>query len=159
MELEKLREIGLFGGLEDEVLLRFAGNLPEVQLGAGSVVFSEGETGRALYVLLSGEVEILRNAREGHEVRVARLGPGAWFGEMSVLDVLPRASTARVVDEARLMKIGASDLRGLYAQDPKAYAMLVLNVARELSRRLRVADLVLTNIYVDAAAYTQPRSA
>jgi CRP/FNR family cyclic AMP-dependent transcriptional regulator len=158
MELEELRKIGLFGGLEDEALLGFAGHLPEEVLEPGAVVFREGDCGRALYVILSGEVEILRNAREDHQVRVARLGPGAWFGEMSLLDVMPRASTARVVDEAKLMKIAASDLRALYTQDPRAYAMLVLNVARELSRRLRVADLVLTNIYVDAEAYTKPRA-
>mgnify|MGYP001546449020 CR=1 FL=1 len=90
---ERLREIGLFGGLSDDVLTNFVGALEIVELTPGSVVFREGEMGRDMFVVLGGEMEVLKHSKRQHEARVAILGPGDWFGEMSILDVLPRSAT------------------------------------------------------------------
>jgi CRP/FNR family transcriptional regulator, cyclic AMP receptor protein len=143
---ERLREIGLFGGLAEEVLEGFIAPLGLVALPAGSVVFHEGESGREMFVILDGEVEVLRHSKRGHETRVALLGPGDWFGEMSILDVLPRSATTRVVAPAQLIRLSAQDLDALYRKDMRAYALLVLNIAREISRRLRVADGLLADL-------------
>ncbi len=144
--LERFREIGLFGGLSDEILETFVANLPVMEVPAGETVFKEGESGRELFVLLDGEVEILRHSKRGHETRVAMLGPGDWFGEMSVLDVLPRSATTRAVSPSRLLRFTAHDLDALYRRDLRAYSLLVLNIAREMSRRLRVADGLLAEV-------------
>jgi len=74
------------------------------------------------------------------------LGPGDWFGEMSVLDVLPRSATTRAVSPSRLLRFTAHDLDALYRRDLRAYSLLVLNIAREMSRRLRVADGLLAEV-------------
>jgi CRP/FNR family cyclic AMP-dependent transcriptional regulator len=144
--LERFREIGLFGGLSDEILETFVAALPVIEVAPGQNVFKEGETGRELFVLLEGEVEILRCSKRGHETRVAMLGPGDWFGEMSVLDVLPRSATTRAVAPSRLLRFTAHDLDALYRRDLRAYSLLVLNIAREMSRRLRVADGLLAEV-------------
>lgn len=144
--IEKLREIGLFGGLDDEVLEGIIRTLTILDVDSGSVVFHEGDSGREMFVLLNGEVEVLRRSKRGHETRVALLGPGDWFGEMSILDVLPRSATARVVAPARLLRLTAHELDALYRRDLRSYSLLVLNIAREMSRRLRVADGLLAQL-------------
>jgi CRP-like cAMP-binding protein len=144
--LDRVREIGLFGGLGDEVLRSFVGSLDVSELPSGEVVFREGDNGRELYVILDGEVEVLRRSKRGHETRVAILGPGDWFGEMSVLDVLPRSATTRVLAPSHLLRLTAHDLDALYRRDLRSYALVVLNIAREMSRRLRVADGLLAEV-------------
>ena len=142
----RLRDIGLFGGLDDDILETFVANLARLELASGADVFHEGEAGRDLFVILDGEVEVLRRSKRGHETRVALLGPGDWFGEMSILDVLPRSATMRVVAPAQLLRFSAQDLDTLYRRDVRAYSLLVLNIAREISRRLRVADGLLAEL-------------
>ena len=142
----RLREIGLFGGLGDDTLEMFITILERVELASGTDVFHEGEAGRDLFVILDGEVEVLRRSKRGHETRVALLGPGDWFGEMSILDVLPRSATMRVVAPSQLLRFSAHDLDTLYRRDVRAYSLLVLNIAREISRRLRVADGLLAEL-------------
>jgi CRP-like cAMP-binding protein len=144
--LDRVRDIGLFGGLGDDVLRTFVSSLEVNELPSGAVVFREGESGRELYVILDGEVEVLRKSKRGHETRVAILGPGDWFGEMSVLDVLPRSASTRVLAPTHLLRLTAHDLDALYRRDMRSYALVVLNIARELSRRLRVADGLLADV-------------
>jgi CRP-like cAMP-binding protein len=159
-DLLRLRDVGLFGGLDIEVLKGFVGGLTITTMAPGTVLFKEGDTGREMFVLIDGEVEVLRRSRRGHETPVAVLGPGDWFGEMSILDVLPRSATTRVVAPARLLRICAQDLDALYRKDLRSYSLLVLNVARELSRRLRVADGLVAEVVTTVAdEYMRPHQA
>lgn len=144
--IARLTEVGLFGGLDKDVLKPFVDGLEVAEMSAGSTVFKEGDNGREMFLILGGEVEVLRKSKRGHETRVAILGPGDWFGEMSILDVLPRSATTRVLAPAELLRLGAHDLDALYRRDLKAYSLLVLNIAREMSRRLRVADGLLADM-------------
>jgi len=154
---ERLREIGLFGGLGDEVLEDLSGSLDMIELPPGSVVFREGDSGREMFILLDGEMEVLKQSKRKHETRVAVLGPGDWFGEMSILDVLPRSATVRAVAPSRLLRLTAHDLDSLYRRDLRAYSLLVLNIAREMSRRLRVCDNLLAELVANVIdEYTRP---
>ena len=157
--VEILAEIGLFGGLSTEVLADFTQRLGVQQLEPGETVFREGEAGRELYVVLEGELEVLKGGRTPHrETRVAVMGPGDWFGEMSILDVMPRSATVRVLALTRLLRLSSSDLDALYRRDVKEYAILVLNIAREMSRRLRVADAILADVMANLSrTYTRTR--
>jgi CRP-like cAMP-binding protein len=141
-----LRDIGLFGALPEEVLVKLAQTLHVVEVTPGATLFKEGEDGRAMYVVLRGEVEVCKRSHKGTDARVALLGPGDWFGEMSIVDVQPRSASIRALAPASLLCVTTYDLDQLYRQDLKAYAIIVLNLARELSRRLRVADGVLADL-------------
>lgn len=141
-----LRDIGLFGALSEEVLARLAQTLELVEVSPGATLFREGEDGRAMYVVLRGEIEVCKRSHRGTDARVALLGPGDWFGEMSIVDVQPRSATIRALAQSTLLCMTAQDLDQLYRQDLKAYSIIVLNLARELSRRLRVADGVLADL-------------
>jgi CRP-like cAMP-binding protein len=141
-----LRDIGLFGALPEEVLIKLAQTLSVVEVSPGVTLFKEGEDGRSMYVVLRGEVEVCKRSQKGTDARVALLGPGDWFGEMSIVDVQPRSASIRALAPSSLLCITTFDLDQLYRQDLKAYAIIVLNLARELSRRLRVADGVLADL-------------
>ena len=141
-----LRNIGLFGALSDDVLAFLAGMLTVVTPGAGETIFREGDEASAMYVVLAGEMEITKKSRAAVDARVAVLGPNDWFGEMSIVDIQPRSATVRALAPARLIRITAADLDALYRHDVRSYAIIVLNLARELSRRLRVADGILADL-------------
>lgn len=146
-----LRDIGLFGGLDDESLEILAKELPTSQVESGAVIVREGENARDMFVVAAGELEVLKHGREG-EIRVAMLGPGDWFGEMTILDVQPRSATVRAVAPTMLVRMSAEHVdKLLYRRDVKAYALLIMNIARELSRRLRVADGILAQLYTQVS--------
>ncbi len=142
---ERLREIGIFGGLSDDVLTRLVEKLKPIRVMPGDLLFKEGDAARELYVVIDGEVEVLKKSRRSRDVRVAILGPNDSFGEMSIIDVQPRSATVRAVGPSRLLKMTSEDLDQLYRNDLKSYALITLNIARELSRRLRVTDGILAD--------------
>lgn len=140
-----LRDVGLFGGLDDETLSTLARELPTSHVETGDVVVKEGDPAQEMFVIIGGELEVIKSSKDGeNEVRVALFGPGDWFGEMAIVDVQPRSASVRAVAPTMLLKIGAQEVDSLlYRRDLKAYALFIMNIARELSRRLRVADGIL----------------
>ena len=143
---EQLRDVGLFSALSDSALDFLSQQLECKRYDHGETVFVEGEVSGALFIVLSGEMEVLKKSHSGLEARVAVLGPSDWFGEMSVVDVQPRSATVRTISPAMLIRCDASALDALYRHDLKSYSLVVLNIARGLSRRLRVADGLLADL-------------
>ena len=155
---DRLRELGLFGGLDDDALRALETTLATVDVGPGEAVFHEGDGGRDMFVLLDGEMEVLKRSKRDREARVAVLGSGDWFGEMAILDVLPRSATVRAIAPSTLLRLTAHELDELYRRDIRAYSLIVMNIAREMSRRLRVADGLLAELVANVIdEYTRPR--
>jgi CRP/FNR family cyclic AMP-dependent transcriptional regulator len=156
---QRLREVGLFGGLDDDTLTILATELPQVRVQVAERVVNEGDPAREMFVVLDGELEVLKKSASGGEVRVAMLGPSGWFGEMSILDVQPRSASVRAVAPSRLLRVSAESVdKLLYRRDLKAYSLFVMNVARELSRRLRVADGIIAHFMGSIAETYVPKS-
>ena len=153
-----LGDVGLFGGLDDETLELLAAQLPQRHVEVGEVVVEEGEESREMFVVIRGELEVVK-ASAGNDVRVAFFGLGDWFGEMSILDVRPRSATVRATAPTLLLRLGPEDIeRLLYRRDVKAYSVFLMNIARELSRRLRVADGILAQFYASVSSdYVGPK--
>lgn len=155
-----LKNVGLFGGIDPKILDELAAALEVVQADVGDTVVSEGEQAREMFVVLGGELEVLKRDKTGQgEARVALLGPFDWFGEMSIVDIQPRSATVRAVAPSALLRMTGDDVdRLLYRRDLKAYTLLIMNIARELSRRLRVADGILASLVTSVAQdYVQRR--
>jgi CRP/FNR family transcriptional regulator, cyclic AMP receptor protein len=142
----ELKNIGLFGALSDDALAHLAQTLSVYVPAVGEVLFHEGDEANAMFVVINGEMEVLKKSKRGTEARVALLGPGDWFGEMSIVDIQPRSATVRALASGRLLRMTSADLDSLYRYDLRSYALIVLNVARELSRRLRVADGIVADL-------------
>jgi CRP-like cAMP-binding protein len=98
---------------------------------AGSTVVKEGAPGTAFFVILEGRAEVVIGSRT-----ISRLGPGDFFGEISLLDGDPRS--ASVVPDSSLLclKLGGSHFLQLLSDQPK----LMLKLLREVARRLRAAE-------------------
>jgi CRP-like cAMP-binding protein len=147
-----LRHIALFGGLGDESLDRLARRLRRRLLPAAAAVVTEGDRAREMYVVEQGEVEVMvhrRVRREGDnadDLMLAVLRRGACFGEMSLLDIQPRSATVRTRSDASLLVLGYGDLLEVQTSDQEAFTLLVMNIAREVSRRLRLANQVLVDV-------------
>lgn len=145
---DMLAAIGLFGGLDDETLEALSGALCLERAPVGHEVVTEGGLEPEMFIVFSGELEVLKHGRSG-DVRVALLGPGDWFGEMTILDVQPRSATVRTVAPSVLLRLTSEHVdRLLYRRSLRSYSIFITNVARELSRRLRVADGILAQTYV-----------
>lgn len=143
--IAQLREVGLFGALSDEFLDHLAATLTVQRVMVGDTVFREGDPAREMYVVLEGEMEVLKKSRRGRETRVAILGPNDCFGEMSIIDMQPRSATVRALGATRLLVISTEEMDALYRHDLKSYTLIILNIARDLSRRLRVTDGLLAD--------------
>jgi CRP/FNR family transcriptional regulator, cyclic AMP receptor protein len=143
---DALRATRLFEGLSTEALDWMARELRAELIPTGQMLITEGDIASHMFVVLSGEVEVLHKGGSDHDVRVALLGPGDWIGEMAILDVQPRSASVRALAPSEVVRMTAVDVkRLLYERDAGQYALLVMNIARELSRRLRVADRVIAN--------------
>ena len=141
-----LRASRLFAGLNDTTLDLLSHELKCEMAAPGQMLIAEGELAAHMFVVLSGEVEVLHKGGRDHDVRVALLGPTDWVGEMAILDVQPRSASVRSLASTALLRVTAADVRRLlYERALDQYAILVMNIARELSRRLRVADRVIAN--------------
>ncbi|MHB8876185.1 MAG: cyclic nucleotide-binding domain-containing protein [Myxococcaceae bacterium] len=135
-----LRAVPIFGGLEGHSLDRVVDVLQERTFRAGTVIFNEGELGREMYVLREGEVEIQRESSSGKPVPIVRLGPGETFGEMTLVELQPRSATVVATKAVKTLSLTNLDLYNLYRDDNYAYVIVLQNICRMLSRRLRKAD-------------------
>ena len=144
-----LEAIPIFGGLDDGTLDRIVGMLREEHYPSKSTVCGEGETGNAMFIIGSGEVVLCRRGETGMQVRVVRMGRGDFFGETTLIEMQPRAATAIVEQPATIYSLTNKDLYRLYREDIHGYVMVIQNICRELSRRLRRADSRLTEMAED----------
>ena len=147
-----LNRIPIFAGLPDRVMDLIASTLRVVQVVPGAQLLREGEHARSMFVVRDGELQILKHGKGGAEYKLAVLKAGDVVGEMSLIDIQPRSATARARGNATLYVLDIAEIAKLYGSDVEAYALLVLNISREISRRLRVADEVLANMGMTAEA-------
>lgn len=108
--------------------------------GRGETIFAEGEVGASLYVLASGEVEVVRRAPSGAEVVLAVLGAPAVFGEMSLIDREQRSATVRARSDCTALQLTAENFATFRKHSRDGFTLVIVNIARLLSSRLREAN-------------------
>ena len=113
----------------------------------GDIVFAEGESGDALYVVIDGKVKIFRTSPDGRENMLAVLGPGELIGELSLFDPGPRTATASALTEVKLLGLGHGDLQPWLNARPEVAAALLRAVARRLRKTNdQMSDLVFSDV-------------
>jgi CRP-like cAMP-binding protein len=132
-----LKRSQIFSMVATEDLRRVAGSMEEVQFFRGDRIFEINDQGDHLYLLVSGEVGITIDPKPGSKNFIASFGPGDCFGEMNLLDDLPRSATAHVLEDAVVLTLEKSRLRGLILSYPE----ISIGMLRALSMRLREANL------------------
>jgi CRP-like cAMP-binding protein len=129
-----------FGGLSDASLDLLISMLVERSFNVGAAVVAEGEPGRSMYIVHSGELVVNKLGESGRVIRIAGLGPGDFFGEMTLIEMQNRSATIVAESPTVLYELTARNLYAYYKADIHAYVMVMQNINRELCRRLRRAD-------------------
>jgi CRP-like cAMP-binding protein len=106
----------------------------------GEFIVREGQPGHSFFIVVEGDVDVVKTNNLGHVIPLALLKTGDFFGEMSVVDPVPRTASVRVLSAVKAIEIRAATLHHLFQILPDQYAILILNLARDLARRLRSLD-------------------
>jgi CRP/FNR family transcriptional regulator/CRP/FNR family cyclic AMP-dependent transcriptional regulator len=130
----------IFAGLDESHLQILARKLTRETFRPKQIIFCQGSSDDALYIIASGRVEVVIETRDGHELLVETPGPGKFFGEFALLDGQPRAATVRATTTTQTLRLQRALFEEVCADHPEIYRL----VAAALSRRLRT-----TNTYVE----------
>jgi CRP-like cAMP-binding protein len=132
---EDLQQYALFGGLRPEQMASILPHMETAGYAAGEEIITEGTTNDKIRFILEGRVEVTKKG-----IHIAELGEGDAFGEMEVLDVMPSIATIRVLEPTKVMSISNKTLHEIYKNDVNGFSLIIMNLARDLSRRLRKMD-------------------
>jgi CRP/FNR family cyclic AMP-dependent transcriptional regulator len=127
-------------GFTDEELGRLSAFCEMREMSESTTVFIENMPGESLFLIKSGTVRISKMFAEGDEKTLVVIGPEDIFGEMAVIDGLPRSATARVAEDAELISLKKKDLERLCSEDPALALKLVSNIVRVFSKRVRESN-------------------
>jgi CRP/FNR family transcriptional regulator, cyclic AMP receptor protein len=138
-----LQEVRLFKDIAEPELTALAGTLRERSLKRGQVLFREGEAGEEMFIVLRGSIVISKPVTGRVEQVLARIGPGDFFGEMSLFDRSPRSATIQSDSDATLLVLDSQALRRLTELSPRAAAAFFHALVQVFIERLRASgDLV-----------------
>lgn len=140
--VELLQQMPIFGAIGAETLEFLLEPAPLVERAAGEFFFREGDPAEAMFVLETGRVTVCKSW-QAHDLLLRRLGPGDCFGEMALLDLFPRSASVRAYEPCRAIVLTPANLYRLFERDPTEFAVIQMNIGRELSRRLRATDELL----------------
>lgn len=142
-----LRSAPLFRGLDDEAATALRASMTEETVERGEVVFTEGDEGDRVYVVIKGKVKLGRKSPDGRENLLALLGPGQMFGELSLFDPGPRSATCTAVTDTMLLSLRHKDLLPWLTGRPELARALLLQLASRLRQSNdTLADLVFSDV-------------
>jgi CRP-like cAMP-binding protein len=132
----------LFAGLDDAELQLLYGMLTREEFTRGSLIFSEGDEGDRLFVIVKGEVSIkLKVPGTQRSRRLATFGPGMAFGEMALLEGKARSADAYAKRDLSLYTMNPAQLDELRQKHPATAVKIMSNIAHQLATRLRVSGM------------------
>ena len=135
IEPSALRHYSLFGGLLEDQISAIIPLMEQETYEAGADIITEGAPNDKIRFILEGNVAAMKR-----EITLFHFKEGDTFGEMEVLDVMPSVATIKAMTPTKVMSISNRNLRQIYKNDIKAFALIIMNLARDISRRLRNMD-------------------
>ena len=143
-----LGDIAIFGGVNQDTIHFILSKATLVNKKASQYFFNENDIAENMYILTSGEVEIVK-VRDGNTYTISTLHKGECFGEMALLDHYPRSASVRCSQNSAALQIDIDCFEKLYQRDIKQFAILQMNLGREVCRRLREANELLFENEID----------
>jgi CRP/FNR family cyclic AMP-dependent transcriptional regulator len=140
--VELLQKVSLFHDIEHDELDRLASLLSAKEVAKDAHIVRQNEPGDSMFVIARGRVKVVRLGDNGREVILTILKAGEFFGEMSLLDDMPRSADVIAQEEATVLVLKRADFAEHILKSPKTG----LNVMAELCRRLRRADEIIGNL-------------
>jgi len=111
---------------------------------SGETVIQEGDVGNSLFVIVAGEVEVLKKGTDGISKSIASMKEPDFFGEMSLIDKELRSATIKVKSDTTLLILTSENLHSFAKVFKNGFTMIVINIARVLSNRLRDTNYKLS---------------
>lgn len=136
-----LKGLEIFSELTDREVSLLANALHARTYHAGETIFVEGDIGRALFILESGQVELTKADGAAGPRKIYTIQPGEFFGEMALLEQLPRSASAVAAERAHLYLLYRTKLDDLLIHQPRIGVTVMSHLARVLSARLRRATV------------------
>ena len=134
-----LKSLDLFSDLHVRELGHLAQALHSRVYQPGETLFLEGDIGRALFILETGKVALTRRKEDGGAATIYTVQPGEFFGEMALLEQLPRTASATAVERSQVYLLYRSKLDSLLHRQPRIGVHIMAYLAQILSSRLRRA--------------------
>jgi CRP-like cAMP-binding protein len=131
-QINFLKKVTLFEGVSDRALGKITGIMHSKKYPAGETVFSEGQEGKLLYIIKAGEIAIVKGNKT-----ISTLGAGEFFGEMALLEEIPRTAAAVAAKDSELILVYKVKFDELLESYPAAGVKVVKNIAAMLSSRIR----------------------
>lgn len=128
VKVSALARTPLFSDLSKKELTQLARMSDDMEIEAGHVLCREGETGREIFVIVDGEVEVTRKGKP-----VKRSGGDEFFGEIALLEDIPRTATVKAKSPLRLFVLTSRDFRHLVASSPSVERKVMRSLARRLA--------------------------
>jgi CRP/FNR family transcriptional regulator, cyclic AMP receptor protein len=137
--IELLQRMPIFGGVRANILQFLLELCPVEAVPKSEFFFREGDQADSMFVLEAGKAAVLKTWR-GHDCLLRTLTQGDCFGEMAVMDLCPRSASVRADEDCTAIRISAANLYQVYSRDLKQFALIQMNMGREVCRRLRELD-------------------
>jgi CRP/FNR family transcriptional regulator, cyclic AMP receptor protein len=153
MDLDLLKKVTLFEGLTAPQLGKVAALLTEKDYPAGQPIFKEGESGSDFFVVLGGKVRISKMVPGVGEEALAILEPGAYFGEMALVDDTPRSADALAHISCKLGTFKRDDFDQLMFMDKEIAYSVLWTFVRTLSTRLRETNDKIKGFFALSARF------
>ena len=138
-----LQKYSLFGGLLEEQIEKILPLMQKESYAPDTMIITEGKPNDKIFFLIEGQVTVTKG-----DVVLSRFSEGEAFGEMEVLDVMPSVASIKSLSQVTVMSISNKALREIYKIDVKIFSLMIMNLARDLSRRLRKMDEKLASSQV-----------
>jgi len=143
---EYLQSHALFGGVGAAELEAIIPLLKEEHYAAGEFVVRENDHGSSMYFIRRGSAEVLKQSTSSNtELRLAVLNEGDTFGEMELIDAQIRSASVRALDDLVVFVLSSEDLYEIFEDNQPTFIIILMNIAREISRRLRKMDALVAS--------------
>ena len=139
--IEILKKLNLFSELNFTAIKELTLLADERLFHKGEIIFEESTTGKSIMVIVSGEVRITQRARISGEETLTVLKKGDFFGEMALLEDLPRSATAIAHSDTFMLEISREKFLRFIEKDTASGMKILFTLAKILSARLREADI------------------
>ncbi len=134
-----LKTISIFGALNDDSLAFLLEQSNRVDVARDDFFFREGEDANAFFIIERGRVAVIKDWH-GHQFLLSELSRGDCFGEMALIEMHARNASVLALEACRAIRLKFNSALKLYKRDLQQFTLLQMNLARELSRRLRDAN-------------------
>lgn len=138
-----IKSVTIFSGLSDSQVRRIFENCSLLEARVGEIILQEATPATEIFIILNGKVTIVLGLNDDDPIVLTEFGPGNCIGEASVIGIQDHSASAVVTEDATLLVLSRQVLMKIFDTDKSLFSLLILNIAREIARRLHHTDEIL----------------